>query len=713
MACSHLATRVCSILSVCQRYDSSEGLHRLWDLFLALVSGDERFIDRANQIEILSEDIGIFTCNDGCMVYTTRTLSSHTALNVNLCIPARPISDRHLIYRFLEVFTALDKMVVNLAPLCTHVPALMLPRHGLVIPSRFVEMRQELQLVTIDATSGHMVHNGRRHAYALRIAADAGNVSERIRHLRPLGRFNAMADDDELFWFRPTGDECIVITTNPRYRLPAQMQLGRCSLRSISREYRSLALSLCQPVDDNVAVEAVGRTAIPPWVWIHLVHAILAHCTMSDTLVRSIGTHPHATGMATTDTDVRLCVELCAIDHGSLRPSRTLFRIAVVSTTRPQWCTWVASSCTILKMLQQLDDADVQLVCRHSTEMRQALHRALCCCTWIDDVWLRRAQFVHAIDGTATPSTIRRRLQRRMQQRSALVTPAPPVPASPTEDDTETVDVTAAFACLDTTAAPSEEHNHIALAARMASELAIDVTLIGSGIFFAARDMDVVIRWSPKVSLSDAYEAVAAATGWSLVNVVDGEHTAILSGTFDGVPVDAQVWRGAPAATRAEMRTAAAIAMSNRLEHETDTYVQRCIRLLHRWGDVALIKGHLLCRLPGIAITILAIAFGRRDGHGYGDSADDALLRRLLVRFDMRLRGVPIVSIDDDDDDTEHDQNGKLLWGTWEGSPRGRRLRWRPSSFFTPDDIGSDHFVSLLRQAGLDRSPSVSMLMLY
>ena len=61
-----------------------------------------------------------------------------------------------------------------------------------------------------------------------------------------------------------------------------------------------------------------------------------------------------------------------------------------------------------------------------------------------------------------------------------------------------------------------------------------------------------------------------------------------------------------------EQLTHEAMRLSQRLQNEVDLPTADHIRWLHRWCGAASLKGHCLSRLPGVAVTSIAVAIGCR-----------------------------------------------------------------------------------------------------
>ena len=180
-------------------------------------------------------------------------------------------------------------------------------------------------------------------------------------------------------------------------------------------------------------------------------------------------------------------------------------------------------------------------------------------------------------------------------------------------------------------AAPARTHH--GLASRIQAWLGLPCTLIGSGIFSDESDADIVIEVRDAASLDEAYDLVLARSGWRrLYTRLSGEHVAVIGGAFEGVRVDAQVWRGT-ATCRAERESERAVALARRLEDEADEAMRVHVRLLHTVMSAASLKSHRMCRLPGVAVTSLALVLSCR-GNAAGSESLVRMLRALRALLD-------------------------------------------------------------------------------
>ena len=176
------------------------------------------------------------------------------------------------------------------------------------------------------------------------------------------------------------------------------------------------------------------------------------------------------------------------------------------------------------------------------------------------------------------------------------------------------------------------------------------VALIGSSIHFAsANDMDIVICVPEAETLEEAYEKVRTRTGWDpQYDCITGEHVAVLHGVFENQLMDAQVWRGAADASVAEAETARALALAERMRTHTDACCRRHVQLLHRWAESAQLKGHRLGKLPGVAITCMAIVASCQvhDRSTEGENEDVNVLPLLNALCAMCVQSAPVVDFD-------------------------------------------------------------------
>ncbi len=176
--------------------------------------------------------------------------------------------------------------------------------------------------------------------------------------------------------------------------------------------------------------------------------------------------------------------------------------------------------------------------------------------------------------------------------------------------------------------------SHHDFAACIGKRVDMHAELIGSGVFSDMGDADVVLTLSdPNESLDDAYARVAKLLNLkACFDKVSRDHVAVLTGVLEGVKVDVQIWSGR-VGCKAESETERALLLARRLALEADGLRRRHVRALHEIFHVAQLKSHRLCRVPGVAVTVLAIALSCHiPNKEADDEVDEHSERRIMVR---------------------------------------------------------------------------------
>jgi hypothetical protein len=223
----------------------------------------------------------------------------------------------------------------------------------------------------------------------------------------------------------------------------------------------------------------------------------------------------------------------------------------------------------------------------------------------------------------------RRRGPRRPPAAPPMPPPMPPLPVPPP--------------------LPPPPKTHRGLVRRFEATIGLPCELIGSGLFFDTSDCDLVVRVEEEeegeentTTLAAAYERVRGRTGFRPDYLeVTGERVAVLVGEFEGVAVDVQVWRGERGATTpAEAQTRRALALAARMRTHLDPTGRRRVQALHGWFAAAGLKGARRCRLPGVAVTVLAIVLGSKRAP---TAPPEALLEELRALLLLRRRTDAVV----------------------------------------------------------------------
>ena len=361
-------------------------------------------------------------------------------------------------------------------------------------------------------------------------------------------------------------------------------------------------------------------------------------------------------------TFVSYAVEIGRLIESPPREQHLHFFTIVLATTlaacRPQfprWLRWFMTSPFVFACVRCCSLPTLRAACKVYAPFRNAAALVLTdrMDAWTnDDVLL--ATFVVSTDtGNRDFAVIYDELKRREQQAdvcakevSKQVTKPSKPPRrggkKPWRSPTTVPDVTDSPDSL-----AVEAGTHHALATRLGAFVDMPAQLIGSGIFRDTGDADIVLTVNDSEPLEAAYVRIAKQTGWvARYEHVDDDHVAVLSGTFEQVKVDVQLWHGDATRGRAAAKTASAIALTRRLEVGADTIRREHVCFLHRLFDEACLKGHNVCRLSGIGVTCVAIHLSRHRRDTVEASSVLCELRALLTTE------TPCIDLDEDDTTT-------------------------------------------------------------
>lgn len=181
-------------------------------------------------------------------------------------------------------------------------------------------------------------------------------------------------------------------------------------------------------------------------------------------------------------------------------------------------------------------------------------------------------------------------------------------PSSPAAEEEEALEEEAE-------ASPPETHHGSLFCRLQGAHPTLHMRVIGSGLFTDLADLDVVVEVEWAETLQEAYDHVQRETGWEPhYDTVRGDHVVVLAGVFEGVTIDAQVWRGRERAdTPAERETERALSLNQRLRVEMDPLRLQAVQDLHAFLLGCQMKGQSEGNLPGVVITCLAIVLTCRD----------------------------------------------------------------------------------------------------
>jgi hypothetical protein len=653
----------------------SEGKVFLWRLVVYLLRFEPRFDALLSDLAFLSDDVRQWVTPYGIVAYT----SAHGQITANLLLPYDRGQHQLLLDAFVTHVAATHAgHALNLTPLCGQTPSDL----DMVCRRRFVSLRSQIPSVTYDAECACVRNFGLTHM----IEHELSDASEVARY-RPLSTMRDDDPEDTVYWHRaPCGT--LVALRNPWMDPVPTIRIDRFVSQTVvcrveNDEARHLLLKLLGQ-DPDMCKELVLRCAWIPnalrmyyvavvaetWgiddafaydvserlrhvarksmlvrdlcevgLWIKQWRWAVSKCgasrppvALSDNMMENVrkwttpvpGETPEGSRMwqrwSLTSPFVAQCADVCSMpawkSHMGRSPQlrRTAVRLLVASVGQ-----WAARDYAKAEWLLAHDeDEDGVLVCE------------------VERAWAMRDVQMEALTASetsaavvASPRTAGKKARRRAAHKARVREIAPP----PTAAD--------AAAATRWTADESPPATHAPLVARMQAWLGWPCALIGSGVFSDRSDADVIITVREADDIAGAYARVAARSGWTpRYEHVTGERVVTLAGIFEGVCVDAQVWRGegTTALTPAEEDTHRALRLTRQLVDGSDARLRRHVRALHEWAHAAGAKGHRWCRLSGIAVTCVAVSLASR---APADCALAWLLRQLratLARSDPTVR---------------------------------------------------------------------------
>lgn len=636
------------IIALSSAFEDSPGKHALWCALLALTTTLKSFADKASAVGFISDKLGLFKCVHGMIVYTSK---EGYWVTVNIIIPAKMAETGQLLGMFTKVFCN-SCFVVDWASVRTQVDV---DEEHDIFPRHFLADAKALQMVQL--ADDHLCMGSRTLPVRRIDVVD-------IRHFRPITRSFDGDDDEEVFWGRVDG--VLVALTNPRNRRKYDaLSFGARATHSSEHVTDAKVRLVVDAFDGDMATDEqqarVLRVLEFAWVPVqirrHLAILLCTRSTLDDVKVSVVARSLAPIADADTEFAYTICATHRVMTEGMMTVDNMLCFFRQISSEARRsaaWRSFMRHSVFLRETVLRLPPVFVK---------RAVAMPYVCdiCCQALRQrvgVWSHEdTERVRILcEMGAAPVDLKESLDVLLRQwddafgccyeRTAperAVTRVPP-PAT-VSSRTVHASLPAPTKDLDRPSVVSRATSHVELSDRIARQMGIDATLIGSGIFFDGHDIDLVVRVDTACSLEEAYEHVARKTGWTLQGVADGARTALLRGVVDGVPVDAQVWRGREGATPAEDLTASALALTRCLRANRGDFA-RAVRVMHTWADAADVKSHLRCTLPGVAVTCIAIAFASRRDCA---SDDVALLRSLLTDLSLALETtmVPIIDLDD------------------------------------------------------------------
>lgn len=630
----------------------SGGKFRLWTVVMCVttpMTPEEIMCDH----EFLSHDLLHFKAEEGVVVYTMRDMQ----INANIAIPRSAEDESKLVDLFLMGLQKLLCVTINISPLLSHVHSITaMPRSILFRKRRFYCVTTELSKIHYDHEAQKLTM-GEASVAVLRTIDPVD-----IIHYRPLTTAQKSDNPATLYWHR--FDDVIVVIRNEVRALLAPVDLPPVleappDLNIVTDPaLRDFIHSFMIPNDSPLLMEMCKRIvcnhSIPSHIRNFLFGFVSTRVGVDDELIALVGDAFFADEKARENDVINIIchIYICMRKQNEGLPfdaiDVTRAMEIIVERSSPTWESWLDSSTFFVDMIISMTAAvAIKVATRHprfARSMDRVLHNRK---QWHREDENKAAWLVS--NGLASAETEQRYvfLCEKVNSEASKMFDTPKMtqskkkskrrpPARPVATPPPTVKSTPPTSIV--------LPDHMAAVERLCQRYGFEATLVGSGIFFAASDIDIVIRVADAISLSDAYERVVEITGWTLTRTPTGESVAVIHGEWEGVPVDAQVWRGDPLASSAEAETHRAVRLSTRLRSLVP-HRSRDVYVLHRWAEGAGVKGHRLCRLPGIAVTCLALM---TPSPAMDDDDDDMSLLRMLRSLRQVLDESQTIRFDDD-----------------------------------------------------------------
>jgi hypothetical protein len=690
-------------------YPESTAKLLLWYSLAATMIPDVEIESRVALLRYMDHQVGHVACTRGLVVYT----EAKGQININLVVRATEEDDVLLLrHGLLVVQRAFPGYAISLEPLATHMGRIY---EGIVKKRRFLSHPSQiadLHYAFADGDGGQLVVHHMGVAVPVRILDDVRALAS----YRPLTLLSTDDEDGTVYWHR-CPDKTLLALRNPLVDVvdpdffvsptssAASLQVCRSIDADVGTAMRAL-LPYCGAMPEkvyyNIVMHTIGGTLLPLCLRQICVSIYLSSFPLSDGVIQRVG-EIFEGGAKTRPLVEHICDVYRVLIRDRAQSSYMSRAAAVIARVFSHekkllewWVQWVRKSRRVHDVMMGLSDSkQITRLCKLHVCFLAKLVAGLrgAVGEWTP---VQRASAQLAVQTLLTPAEggaegrvgglgdpedleavamVRAELARldalskdvgesvvarasppdrsdtnntKAEKKRNPPKPRPPPQCKPEPPKKEPPAPPAASSTT-----------HGALVARLAAHIGWPCELIGSGVLFDKSDADVVVTVADAPSLEEAYARVAAHTGWTpLYDRAAGHRVAVLSGRFEGVAIDAQVWRGRADASRAETLSAQALALAERMRTHLDAAAKARVLGLHQWATAAGLKGHKLCRLPGVAVACLAIVLGcdggrlpkeqEEDAARSGEERGERALRRLLGRLrDVMQCGHPAVDFDE------------------------------------------------------------------
>ena len=683
-------------------YEDSYAKSAVYNTIIGLTTEIPRFRERVNSLEFFHPPLVMMPMESGMVAYTW----SATQLNVHFAIPQLAAMTIPMMHEMAERLDdpKFDRYAINMRPLRTTTPDV----EGVCVRRcrRIPRLATDLEII-----------DDRYLQFEDTVVQVEEVFSDPRRVLRyvPLTTATSHDVDTLVYWTRARCGR-LVAFRNPTVPiaeaetdLPVVDDLPTLLSCFAPRHHAFVRALYPRTIEDTV--DALRDRLVPYRVKTMLVQMCISCFGLRDELILEVGAMVETGRIAANPLHLEmmqmtLLMRASYIRNNSHRATaQSLVRSLAECEDQEMWRQWTTHSPFVCYMCEVTDVTTVRLMCEAYTCVRSALQRML---------RSRIGQWEHADrqkaillqtllakggderageeDGVRAVLTELGRLNDRAQRSLKDIVDAECATTAVAHATAAAAHATAASAhataaaARATTVEKREQTDAAAAAGREGEHDDADAddvthhelvdalarrwpnvrwTLIGSGVFSDASDVDVVVTVpaaadddDPLRALKAAYDRVRELTGYEQRGAVDGRRVCTLHGTWDDGrrrhPVDVQV-ETEGGTTESERTTAQAVSLAQRLQREGDARMRRNLRLVHRWFASADLKGNHRCHLPGVAVTCLTVVASR---HGTLRTAS-SVAHALEAVLERVRRDRPHVDLDS--------------WADEGGAPRARR----------------------------------------
>lgn len=653
---------ICLAIGFTQSYENTLGKRVLWMIFLGLVSECSDFYEQSFSQRFINHTIKVMNCEYGVVLATQRDYQ----MNLNIFIPRSDDQAGDLYNWMIDRLTRdFYDYAIDMRPILRFV-RFPVPhtwqRNMLPSPRR-------LQDLAFDKEHGIVVFQDYSSPIT-EVITDVRNLSR----YRPIQRMT-MADDPETLYWHRFACGTIVGFPNPRVEFHEHCRIARPKMgdnMNLTPICKKVVRAL-EPQCGGECIDVIESKCITVEVRRIFVAMHRTRFGITDELIVAVGLH---LGDSLYKESKNLLLAEISIVYEIMRKFSTepstftrLLEGLMNWLERFQkadiWRQWVISSAFVHALVASVSTSSLRRICAGYEILYYPAAATLCSDHPDPTLWNRETtERAHMIcEANASDGPYMQTLRNLYEAwNRANVEAFHELSSTETSDATKTIVPTTVpkssareeiiVECVDDTVhvdvAETTPETHDNVVARINAEVLknrYECTLIGSGIFFNGSDVDIVVRVPDADTLENAYDTIQQLTGWKRqYDRVSTERIAVLCGEFDGIKVDAQVWRGVHSLerTRAEEETHRALLLTRTLREKTDERLRGMVYQFHLYMQRVGFKGHTFCRLPGVAVTCIAIVIAR--------FSSITSMHSMLTNIRKRLEtDIPCFDIDEED----------------------------------------------------------------